>query len=99
MVRVLLVALVLLVGCDLVDRVVDAGGVVYDCGDLELCYFADSAAELGDLTGRGCSEATVGDRWWPGLTNLLGRGCRYVCPGQIGCNAKQGCFCPEGERQ
>lgn len=86
--------LLTLLGCDYRDRVADADGTVYDCGGLELCYFADSADELSELTGRSCSETGIGDRWWPGLTNLVGRGCRYACPSPgPGCNARQGCFC------
>lgn len=91
----IVVLLALLGGCDFVDRVVDADGVVYDCGEIEFCYYADAADELSDLTGLSCSRATLSDRWWPGLTNALHRGCRYECPGRVGCNAEGGgCFCP-----
>lgn len=94
---VLLVAA--LVGCDLYDRVADADGEVYECqqadgATVELCYFADSSAELADRLG--ASSCGLTDRWWPVLTNAIGRGCRYQCPPPgPGCNATGGCYCPD----
>lgn len=95
-----------LVSCATIDRVRNADGEVYDCGDVEYCYLADSADELSDLTGLQCSAASIwdGDRLWPSITNALGRGCTYACPApKTGCNAQKGdggsggCFCPGGE--
>ena len=85
-----------LTGCATYERVRDADGEVYQCDrageTVELCYYADSAAELADLThSRSCG---LTDRWWPVLTNAIGRGCRYSCTATgPGCNAKQGCAC------
>jgi hypothetical protein len=87
-----------LAGCDYYDRVADADGAVYQCEQadgrtLELCYFADSADELADLTGS--TSCGLTDRWWPALTNAIRRGCRYACPPPgPGCNALNGCLCP-----
>jgi hypothetical protein len=90
-------ALAGLFACGTYERVRDADGEVYECnlhGDTaEYCYFADSAAELADLTGSTACRLT--DRWFPLITNAIGRGCRYVCPGQTGCNAHLGCWCPQ----
>lgn len=92
-------ALLLLSCCDYASLVIDSDGEVYECeardGSVtELCYLADSAAELADLTGS--TSCGLTDRWWPALTNAFGRGCRYECPAPAsGCNALYSCFCPE----
>lgn len=93
-------ALLLLAACSYVDAVADSDGQVYDCGaGVEFCYYADSSAELSDLTGRSCSQSSVwdGDRLWPSLTNLVHRGCIYSCEPHTGCNAHNGCACFGGE--
>lgn len=93
----MLATVLLLTGCATYETVRDADGEVYECElrdgtTSELCFYEDSADELtAMLDARSCQ---LTDRWWPVITNALGRGCRYVCPGLKGCNAKQGCFCP-----
>lgn len=95
--KLFLLAAVAFLGCDYYDRVANADGEVYECDQadgttVELCYFADSAAELAERTGS--TSCGLTDRWFPVLTNAVHRGCRYVCPGKVGCNAEQGCYCP-----
>jgi hypothetical protein len=97
--RWLWLVVILLCGCESWTIAVDTiehTGAVYECegeaDTLELCYFEDSADELGELTGRSCSGT---DRFWPWLTNALGVGCYYECPPKHrGCNATSGCYCP-----
>ena len=93
--------LVLLASCTYFDVLIDAAsdeGTVYECTledgrTVEFCYLDDSADELSDLTGGTCGGT---DRTWPQITNALGLGCTYACPHPgPGCNAKQGCFCPQ----
>lgn len=90
-------ALLLLASCASYETLSNADGEVYECeapgGDVELCYYADSAAELADLTGS--TSCGLTDRWWPVLTNAISRGCRYSCTATTpGCNATSGCYCP-----
>lgn len=90
----ILVALALS-GCEACETVANADGKVYDCGEgVEYCYLDGSADELSAMAGRRCSEAGVLDRLWPGLANLLERGCVYSCKPHDGCNAHHGCWCP-----
>ena len=98
MTRVFIALALLVGGCELAGRVADADGQVYQCAladgtTVEKCYYADSADELADrLEAKSCQ---LTDRWWPAITNALGRGCRYACPPPgPGCNATGGCYCP-----
>lgn len=87
----------LLAGCHAIELIVDSSGEVYQCElearTVEVCYEADSAAELARSLGARACQLT--DRAWPVITNAIGRGCLYECPAPAsGCNAKQGCYCP-----
>lgn len=94
----MLCTVLLIAGCATYETVRDADGEVYECqlrdGTIaELCFYEDSGDELADRVGAISCELT--DRWYPWITNHLGRGCRYSCTATgPGCNAKQGCVCP-----
>lgn len=85
-----------LAGC-IVETFTDGdAGVVYECTApdatiAEWCWDG-GVDKLEELSGTVCSET---NRWWPVFTNALGNGCVYRCPGQTGCNAKQGCYCSD----
>lgn len=91
--------LLLLLSACIVELVTgDTAGVVYECAApdgsvIEWCSIL-SADELSDDSGRFCMPT---DRLWPRFTNAVSNGCVYSCEPHKGCNAKQGCYCPEGE--
>lgn len=94
----LLLALVSCAEVDIASQAAGGPGTVYNCtGDdqeHELCFYDDAAEELAWHLGLPeCHAVEAGERFWPWLTNLLSVGCTYVCPGQRGCNAHQGCYC------
>lgn len=91
----------LLGSCEQFDVLITATtheGTVYECAapngtTVEVCYLDDSADELGRLLGRTCDDPS---RRWPWFVNKLNLGCAYDCPPpHIGCNAKNGCYCPQ----
>lgn len=102
------VAIALLASCTQFDVLVNAAsdeGTVYECTSgeqmRELCYFDDADAELADRLAfdrGGAWSCGSPSRRWPWFTNKLHLGCTYACPAPgVGCNAKQGCFCPGGD--
>lgn len=102
MIRMLCTVL-LITGCATYETVRDADGEVYKCYAIddstkELCFFEDSEDELRDsliANGWYATRCELTGRWFPWITNLIGKGCRYSCTATTpGCNAKQGCYCP-----
>lgn len=99
MLRAVLLAVLAASGCGISDFVEDPSGTVYTCTDgtltEEWCSIV-SASDLSDARDLDCHATGVGDRWWPGVTNAVGHGCDYSCDGHVGCNAHNGCYCPDG---
>ena len=93
----MLCTVLLITACSTYETIRDADGRVYSCKlrdgtTTELCYFDDAGDELRDaLDAVDCGGT---GRWYPWLTNALGKGCVYSCEPHSGCNAKQGCYCP-----
>ncbi len=100
---VIVLMAVLLGSCTEFDIFIEAAsdeGTVYECRtdqgkDVEYCYFDDSAKELSEFVGGTCGAPS---RKWPKVVNFLNMGCVYSCPAPgKGCNAKQSCYCPNGD--
>lgn len=73
------------------DPATEGLGFVYVCTDV-------AAAQSVELCWGGSDQTlaeSLGASWWCRPTERHIGACLYVCPGQKGCNAFQGCWCPD----